>query len=123
MILTTSVLSGEDRYPRPDFESDYITPEEQIVEPAGPFQEYIDLAVLFIVLALSVFFVFKLRSRNLIFLLTLFSLLYFGFYRKGCICSVGAIQNIIYSMFSPGYLVPFTVAAFFFLPILCRAFF
>jgi len=55
--------------------------------------------------------------------MSLFSLLYFGFYRQGCICPVGSIQNIVLSFADPGYAVPVTVLIFFLLPLTFSLFF
>jgi NAD-dependent dihydropyrimidine dehydrogenase PreA subunit len=52
-----------------------------------------------------------------------FSLLYFGLYRKGCVCPIGAIQNVVLTIFDPGYAIPTTVIAFFLLPLVFTLFF
>ena len=49
--------------------------------------------------------------------LSIFSLLYFGFWRKGCVCAIGSVQNVALALFDPGYAVPLGVAAFFVLPL------
>ena len=51
------------------------------------------------------------------------SLLWFGFVRKGCVCSIGATQNITLAVFRPDYVVPLSVVAFFVLPLLFTVFF
>jgi len=55
--------------------------------------------------------------------LMLLCLLYFGLWRKGCICSVGAIGNVTLGLFDSHYVIPWTAAAFFFLPIVFTLFF
>jgi ferredoxin len=52
-----------------------------------------------------------------------FSLLYFGFWRKGCVCPVGAIQNIILAIFDSSYVVPIVIVVFFLLPLVFALFF
>ncbi len=47
---------------------------------------------------------------------------YFGFYRRGCICSVGAIQNVVLGLVNPQYSVSFGVIAIFFMPLLVALF-
>ncbi|HCO96228.1 MAG TPA: 4Fe-4S ferredoxin, partial [Phycisphaerales bacterium] len=42
---------------------------------------------------------------------------------KGCICPIGSIQNIVFSIFDPGYAVPIVVVAFFLLPLIFTLFF
>ena len=51
------------------------------------------------------------------------SLAYLGFYRKGCVCPIGAIQNVTLAAFDPGYVLPWVVVAFFTLPLLFTLFF
>ncbi|UCH92941.1 MAG: 4Fe-4S binding protein, partial [Candidatus Aminicenantes bacterium] len=58
-----------------------------------------------------------------IFLLMVFCLIYFGFYREGCVCSIGAIQNVFYALFNTNYVIPFTVVAFFVLPLIFTLYF
>ena len=56
-------------------------------------------------------------------LLSIASVAYFGFFRKGCICSVGAIQNVVLCLVHPQYVVSFGVIAIFFLPLIMALFF
>jgi ferredoxin len=51
-----------------------------------------------------------------------FSVAYFGFYKSGCACSLGAVQNISAGLFS-GYAVPVTVFLIFVLPLAFALFF
>jgi NosR/NirI family nitrous oxide reductase transcriptional regulator len=109
--------SGSSRFPPPDFES-YQIPGTTTPEAREIVLEYVDVAVLLFALIAGTYFVYKKRSRKLIFALTIFSLLYFGFYRKGCICSIGAIGNAALSIFDSNYAMPLTAIAFFVLPML-----
>lgn len=126
IILCGSVFALE-RFPPPDFEetnhqlpsNDYITD----IEPQGPIYEYLDVAVLIAALSLSSYLVLKRRSRRRLFLLMVFSLIYFGFWRKGCICSIGAIQNFFLSIFDADYAIPITAVLFLFLPLIFTLFF
>ena len=65
----------------------------------------------------------KTRKRRAIFVMIIFSLIYFGFWRKGCVCPIGAIQNVALSFFDPGYAVPITITLFFLLPLIFTLFF
>ncbi|MBA7578918.1 hypothetical protein ES708_20784 [subsurface metagenome] len=112
-----------ERFPKPDFQSDYIRPLFQIPEPRSQLFEYIDVFVLFAALSLASYFALKLRSRRKMFLLMIFSLIYFGFFRKGCICPVGSVQNVSLALFNSGYTIPLTVIAFFALPLVFTLFF
>jgi NosR/NirI family transcriptional regulator, nitrous oxide reductase regulator len=50
--------------------------------------------------------------------MSVFSLAYFGFYREGCICSVGSVQNVSLALFNTGYSIPLTALLFFIIPLL-----
>jgi ferredoxin len=71
---------------------------------------------------LAVWLIYKKRSRRWLFCLSLFSLAYFGFYRRGCICPIGSPQNVVYALFNPNYAVPVTVLVFCFAPIIVALF-
>jgi len=126
-IVLCGIVFGAERFPPPDFEEsghelpsiDYITN----VEPHHPVYEYLDVAVLVAALSLSSYLVLKRRSRRMLFLLMVFSLIYFGFWRKGCICSIGAIQNFSLSIFDANYAIPITAILFLILPLIFTLFF
>jgi len=65
----------------------------------------------------------KRRTRNGVQLLSVGTIAYFGFYRKGCICPIGAIQNVTASLVDPTYMISFGVIAFFFLPLVATLLF
>jgi len=120
-LLLPSLASAEERlerFPAPDFRNGYKMP--QTVTPPTPWQgwQIVDVAALAGALALSAVFVAKRRSRRWIFALSVGSLLYFGFWRKGCICPVGSIQNVAWAAGGHGYVLPWAVALFFMLPLL-----
>ncbi|MBN1594423.1 4Fe-4S binding protein [candidate division FCPU426 bacterium] len=114
--------AAEERFPAPEFETQYEIPTPAHPHPRQDFFEYLDIAVLLAALGLAAFFAIKKRSRLGLFSLTFFSILYFGFFRHGCICPVGALQNVIFS-FSGDYLLPLGVILFFALPLLFALFF
>jgi polyferredoxin len=113
----------QERFPKPDFESGYTRPDLITPSSRSGALEYLDFAVLLICLSLATYFAHKLRSRRKIFLLMVFCLIYFGFYRKGCICPIGAIQNVSLAMFDTAYIVPLGVIGFFALPLMFALFF
>ena len=112
-----------ERFPKPDFQSDYTRPILQTPEPRSQFIENYDVFVLIAALSLASYFALKLRSRKKIFVLMVFSLIYFGFFRKGCICPVGSIQNVSLALLNPAYTIPLTAIAFFALPLIFTLFF
>jgi NAD-dependent dihydropyrimidine dehydrogenase PreA subunit len=74
-------------------------------------------------LAAASYLVLKRRSRRGVFLLSIFSLVYFGFWRSGCVCPIGAIQNCVLAIFDSSYGIPVTVLLFFLLPLVFTVFF
>ncbi len=123
-LITYNVLAQQiQRFPKPEFESGYQTPLTQVSKIQPVFFEYLDMFVLVGCMALMTWLVLKKRSRKAVFWLTVFSLLYFGFYREGCICPVGSVQNISMAIFNPGYVVPLTAIVFFIVPIIFTLFF
>jgi len=50
--------------------------------------------------------------------MSVFSLAYFGFYREGCICAVGSVQNVSLALFNTGYSIPLSALLFFTIPLL-----
>lgn len=105
------------RFPKPEFESGYVQPDTTTPEPRALAMDYFDVFVLLAVLSLAAFLVLKRRSRGGILLLSIFSLIYFGFYRNGCICSIGAIQNVALSLFDPSYSISLVALLFFIIPL------
>lgn len=114
---------GVERFPPPDFESGHQLPQTTYPPARKGVYEYVDAAVLLAALMLSSYLVLRKRNRRAIFALMLFSLLYFGFWRKGCVCPIGATQNIVLSVFDSGYAVPGAAMLFFLLPLVFTLFF
>jgi ferredoxin len=111
------IVSGQQRFPRPEFESGYSYPEHQLPLQRGPLWEYLDVAVLVAALSLATWFAVNKRSRKGILWLALFSLVYFGFYRQGCICSIGSVQNVSLALFNDNYAIPLSALLFFIIPL------
>jgi len=122
-LSSSAIAQVQERFPKPDFQSDYTRPDIHLTDARSQVQEYLDIAVLLICLTLASFFAIKQRSRRNIFLLTLFSIGYFGFYREGCVCSVGSIQNVTLALFNSGYAIPVSVIIFFVIPLLFTIFY
>ena len=120
ILLLPALCSAQtvERFPKPDFQSNYTRPDLITPSPRAEIQEIIDVVVLILALSLASYFALRLRSRKAMFVLMLFSMVYFGFYREGCVCSVGAIQNVSYALFHSGYAIPVSVVLFFTLPLL-----
>jgi len=122
-LYFAAVVSAAERFPPPEFEVDYERPTIERPSPRQDIYEYIDAVVLLAALILASYLVLKVRSRRAIFVLMVLSLIYFGFWRKGCVCPIGAIQNIVMSIFDRDYAAPITVSVFFLLPLVFTLFF
>ena len=121
-LLISIVTFAQQRFPRPDFESNYVVPSPTAPEPRWASMEMIDVVVLVLVLSLTSWFAIKKRSRKGILYLTIFTLVYFGFYRNGCICSIGGIQNVTLTLFNPAYAISITALLFFIIPLIFALF-
>jgi len=110
-----------DVVPSPDdIGAGYETPAVQRPLPRAAWWDAADTALFVFALGLSAWIVLRMRSRRWLVALTIGCLLYFGFYRKGCVCPIGAIQNVAVALTDPNYAIPYVVILFFLLP-LCAA--
>jgi polyferredoxin len=123
ILFWTGLAGGVRRLPPPQFETDYQIPTATEPPPRMSVWDPADVAVLFGALLLSSWLTLKKRSRRWIVGLMIFSLAYFGFWRKGCICPIGAVGNVSLSLFDPSYALPAAATAFFLLPLLAGLFF
>jgi ferredoxin len=120
--LAVTAFSIE-RFPPPEFEGNYVRPNVTAPSPRAGAWPMIDSIVLIAALGLSSYLVLRRRSRPAIIGLMLFSLAYFGFYRKGCVCSIGAIQDVTLSLFNTKYAIPLSTLIFFAAPLMVTLFF
>lgn len=111
-----------ERFPPPDF-TNHTLPQTTVPPPTAALWGYLDVAMLAAALALATYLAVVRRSRPGLLVLTVASLFWFGFWRHGCICSVGALQNVTLALADPSYAIPFTAVAFFALPILVTLFY
>ncbi|MCU0461194.1 MAG: 4Fe-4S binding protein [Bacteroidales bacterium] len=118
LVWHTVTKAQEQRFPRPEFEGGYTFPEHQFQYQRGPLWEYMDAAVLVLALSAASWLALKKRSRQGLIWLSVFSLAYFGFYRQGCICAIGSIQNVSLALFNDDYSMPFSALLFFAIPLL-----
>jgi polyferredoxin len=101
----------------------YVTPDVQKPRPRQYWLQLFDVFMLATAMGLAVWLVIRRRSRPLALALSIGSLAYFGFYRQGCICPIGSIQNVAVALTDPGYSIPIVVTAVFFLPLVVAVFF
>ena len=115
-------VCAADLFPTPEF-SNHPIPQAQTPAPRPSWHEYLDLAFLAAALAAASLLAVKGRSRTGLFLLSIVSLAWLGFWRKGCVCPIGAIQNVTQAVFDKDYAAGGLVIAVFVLPLVFTLFF
>ncbi|HET6427917.1 MAG TPA: 4Fe-4S binding protein [Phycisphaerae bacterium] len=116
--------AGERRFPPPEFDTGYAIPSDRpLPAPRDQAAEYRDVVGLFMALSLATVLALLVRSRRWIVAVMLVFLVWFGLVRRGCICPIGAIQDVSEALLGGGYAVPLTVAAFFLIPLVFAALF
>ncbi len=123
LVATAAWPAGAiERFPPPDFTSHQL-PDTATPEPPWQGWQFIDVAFLAGALAAATYMALGNRSRRGLFVLTIVSLAWLGFRRGGCICSIGAIQNVALAIADPEYAIPFSAIVFFALPLVFALFF
>lgn len=123
LIIDFAAFAQTQRFPRPEFESGYTQPVASMPEPRAGIFALVDVLLLIAALSLITWFIHKKRSRTGVVITSLFSIVYFGFLREGCVCSVGSVQNVVLALFNPGYHIPLSALAFFVIPLVYTLFF
>ena len=111
-------LFAQDRFPKPDFESGYQYPEIHYAVPNEILWTTVDIILLTALMSFVAWAVVKKRIRKPVIWVSVISVAYFGFFRKGCVCSIGAIQNVALALADNTYVMPLSVLLFFMLPVL-----
>ncbi len=117
VVLFTGIVLAQYQKAPPDFGGSYSFPTVQHPEPRADWLRVVDIVVLAAALGLSSWLVLKRRSRNGVLLLSIGALAYFGFFRKGCVCPIGSIQNVTLSLVDSRFMISMGVILFFFLPL------
>jgi ferredoxin len=120
--LLAAHAAAEQRFPPPDFESGYQRPTLTFQFVHTQARRLLDLAFLAGALVLATWIGLFRRSRRGIFLLGLVCLAWFGFYKLGCICPIGAVQNVARSLFRPDFAIGLLVIGVFVLPLFLALF-
>ncbi|MFA6351385.1 MAG: 4Fe-4S binding protein [Bacteroidales bacterium] len=123
LLCASNHSYAQQRFPKPEFKTEYTQPVPEHPAPRSPALEFLDLAILVLVMSLTAWVAIRRRSRYGILILTIFSLFYFGFYKQGCICSVGSIQNVALALADPTYRLPLVALLVFLLPLIFSLFF
>ena len=100
-----------------DIGEGYVTPPVQWHPPRATWLNITDAGLLLAGLGISAWLGLARRSRTGIVVLAIACAVYFGFYRKGCVCPIGAIQNVAVALTDPNYAVSYVVVLFFFAPL------
>ena len=116
LFIGVGTALGVERFPPPDF-SGHAVPQLVVPNPQPRSTDWLDVAVLAAGLAIASWLSLKQRSRRGVVILSLASLAYFGFWRRGCVCAIGSIQNVALGIADPTYAVPLAVIALFTLPL------
>ena len=114
-LIAPVVAMAQNRFPKPDFESGYQYPDLEYAVPNEVLWDVLDVVMLVALLLAATWAVMK-RRKPMIWI-SIVSVLYFGFFREGCVCSVGSLQNVALSLVDPSYSMPWNVLAFFLLPV------
>src|SRR5665647_691436 len=120
--VNSMAAEAQQRFPKPEFSTGYSQPNTTVPHARFQLLEYLDVTILLLVLLVTTWMVLKKRSRIGVFWISVFCLLYFGWYREGCICAVGSVQNIVLGIVDPTYAIPLTALAFFLLPLIFALF-
>ncbi len=121
--LALTSFAAESRFPPPDFEGGHQLPITTTPAARALALEYLDVALLIAALLTATWLVYRTRSRRGLTVLSLFCLAYFGFYRRGCVCAIGSVQNVALGLFDSSYAIPLTVLVFFAAPLVVALFF
>ncbi len=123
LLFSIAGMSQKQRFPKPEFGTGYHQPTPITPEPRALSLEYFDVVVLAVVLSLASWIALRRRSRKEMLWLSVFTLLYFGFYRDGCICAIGSVQNVTLTLFDPNYAISISTLLFFLLPLIFTLYF
>ncbi len=100
-------------YDSPDWEA-----QLRAALPKGAVWEYADVAFLIVALGAASYVAIRARSRTGLLVIAGLSLAWLGFWRQGCICPIGALQNVALTLADPSYFVPTVVVLLVVVPIL-----
>lgn len=126
VVLCAALAAGyawaQYRFPMPEFSSGYQRPDTAAA-PASLTSPVVDVALLVGGMGVTAWMAIRRRSRNGVLLVAVLSIAYFGFYRKGCICPVGSIQNVLNAFIGGHVPVPVVILLFFLLPLVFALYF
>ena len=101
----------------------YVTPEVQRPRPRAAMWRTVDVVLLAVAMGVAAWLALWRRKRAWLVLVSIACVGYFGFFREGCVCPIGSIQNVTVGLTDPNYAVPYYVIATFVLPLAVALFF
>ncbi len=117
-LLLFGQVNAQNRFPKPDFESGYQYPDIMHQIPNETAWITVDILLLVLLMGIVAWAVIRKRTRRPVIWVSIISVAYFGFFRTGCVCSIGSVQNVALALADDTYLLPLSVFLFFILPIL-----
>lgn len=125
-ITSTSAVAAKTEYSRPvtaapkaeDISKSYQVPTVQRAASRSGWLYALDIVLLSGGLVAAGLVVHRWRRRWMAVAISIASLAYFGFYREGCVCPIGSIQNVTTALVDPTMAVPLVVLLFFLLPLI-----
>jgi polyferredoxin len=117
-LLSQLAVIAQDRFPKPDFQHGYKYPTVEYHVPNVTIWATIDIVILLALMSFVAWAIIKRRTRKPIVWVSVISVAYFGFFREGCVCSVGSLQNVALTLSDSSYAMPFLVLVFFMAPII-----
>ncbi len=118
LLMLIGNANAQNRFPKPDFESGYQYPDIHYSIPNDSLWVTIDILLLVVLMSIVAWAALKKRTRKPIIWVSILSVAYFGFFRSGCVCSIGSIQNVSLALVDNTYILPFSVLLFFILPVI-----
>jgi ferredoxin len=116
-LIFCSGAAFAQRFPKPDFESGYSYPQVHYAMPHEQLWLAVDVLMLVALMSVVAWAVVRRRVRMPVFVSSIISVAYFGFFRKGCVCAIGSIQNVALALSDSSYAIAPAAAIFFVLPI------
>ena len=120
--IVPSIACAVARFPKPDFTSGYQYPTIEHGVPFETLWSWVDVVLMVVMMGLVAWAIQK-RRRAVVVIVSIVSVLYFGFFRSGCVCSVGSIQNIVLAFTDETYHLPWVVLLIFLLPLVAALLF
>ena len=123
--LLSGAALGAERFPPPEFETRHELPTFDRVEPPAraDWLTLVDVLVFIAALAVATWLAHWRRSRRGMVILSAFCLAYFGFFRGGCVCPIGAIQNVSLALADAEFHLHVSTLLYFALPLLAALLF